>query len=80
MLNTNILDRAAVVIEVFKQKNLKLATVESCTGGLITAYLTLSLTIHQYICIYFDAIFFQLSQWYFRTIHMNNNKQGDNYE
>ena len=40
MLNTKILDRAAEVIKVFKEKNRKLATVESCTGGLITAYLT----------------------------------------
>lgn len=40
MLNTKILDRAAEIVEVYKQKNRKLATVESCTGGLITAYLT----------------------------------------
>ena len=40
MLNTKILHRAAEIVGIFKQKNYKIATVESCTGGLITAYLT----------------------------------------
>ena len=33
-------DRAAALLEVYRQKGLKIATAESCTGGLVAALLT----------------------------------------
>ncbi|MBS41078.1 MAG: damage-inducible protein CinA [Rhodospirillales bacterium] len=40
MLNNEILTHAIKTIEICKKADWKLSTVESCTGGLITAYLT----------------------------------------
>jgi nicotinamide-nucleotide amidase len=40
MLNTNTLVRASKIIELCKAANCRVSTVESCTGGLITAALT----------------------------------------
>lgn len=40
MLNSEIIEKAAEVLRRCKEGGLKLATAESCTGGLIAAYLT----------------------------------------
>ncbi len=40
MLNPAILDQAAALLELFRSRGLRLATAESCTGGLIAACLT----------------------------------------
>tara|TARA_Y100001936_G_C15780706_1_gene511229 strand:- start:9 stop:497 length:489 start_codon:yes stop_codon:yes gene_type:complete len=40
MLTNKIITHAIKTIEICKKADLKLSTVESCTGGLITAYLT----------------------------------------
>jgi nicotinamide-nucleotide amidase len=39
-MNSELLMIAEVLLEVCSGKSLKLATVESCTGGLLAAYLT----------------------------------------
>ena len=40
MLHPDILERASEVIQLCLSKNCKVATIESCTGGLISAALT----------------------------------------
>ena len=40
MLRPAILDQAAALLELFRSNGLRLATAESCTGGLIAACLT----------------------------------------
>ena len=40
MLHSVILERASEIIQLCHTKNCKIATVESCTGGLISAALT----------------------------------------
>ncbi len=40
MLNTNILDQASSVLAVLRARGWRLATAESCTGGLVCAALT----------------------------------------
>ena len=40
MLNSNTLVRASEIIQLCKAANCRVSTVESCTGGLITAALT----------------------------------------
>ncbi len=37
---TDMKERAAALLDAFRQKGLKIATVESCTGGLVAALLT----------------------------------------
>lgn len=39
-LGDDLIDRAAAILELYKSENLMIATVESCTGGLIAACLT----------------------------------------
>jgi PncC family amidohydrolase len=39
-LNAKILEKAELLVSLLKEKNLKIATAESCTGGLVSAYLT----------------------------------------
>jgi nicotinamide-nucleotide amidase len=36
----NLRDRAAALLEAYRQEGLKIATAESCTGGLVAALLT----------------------------------------
>lgn len=40
MLSPAILDQAAALLDLFRSRGLRLATAESCTGGLIAACLT----------------------------------------
>ncbi len=39
-MNTEILKAAEVLVELLKRKKLKIATAESCTGGMVSAYIT----------------------------------------
>ncbi len=39
-MNTQILNKAETVVQLLKENNLKIATAESCTGGLVSAYIT----------------------------------------
>ena len=39
-MNTKILEKAELLITLLKEKTLKIATAESCTGGLVSACLT----------------------------------------
>lgn len=40
MLKTRIINKAQKTVSILQQKNLKIATAESCTGGLVSAYFT----------------------------------------
>ncbi len=40
MLSADVLGQGAALLELFRSRNLRLATAESCTGGLIAACLT----------------------------------------
>ncbi len=40
MINKSLREAATLVLEAFRSRNLKLATAESCTGGLVAAALT----------------------------------------
>lgn len=40
MKNTELLSKAEQTVKLLKEKNLKIATAESCTGGMVSAYLT----------------------------------------
>ena len=39
-MTPDLKDRAAALLDAYRQKGLKIATVESCTGGLVAALLT----------------------------------------
>ena len=39
-MKNEIFEIARQVVELLKQKNLKIATAESCTGGMVSSYLT----------------------------------------
>lgn len=39
-MNTETLEKAEQVVFLLKQNNLKIATAESCTGGMVSAYIT----------------------------------------
>ncbi len=39
-LNSEILKNAEKLVSILKQKNLKIATAESCTGGMVASYIT----------------------------------------
>lgn len=40
MINTEIFEQASALVELLKLNNLKIATAESCTGGMASAYIT----------------------------------------
>lgn len=40
MLKTKIINKAQKTVSLLQQKNLTIATAESCTGGLVSAYFT----------------------------------------
>ncbi len=39
-MNSKILEKAELAVTLLKENNLKIATAESCTGGLVSAYVT----------------------------------------
>ncbi len=39
-MNPDVLSLAKKTVELLKQKNLKIATAESCTGGMVSTYIT----------------------------------------
>ena len=39
-MNPEVLSKAEKVVTLLKQKNLKIATAESCTGGMVSTYIT----------------------------------------
>lgn len=39
-MNSLILEKAETVVDILKRKNKKIATAESCTGGLVSSYIT----------------------------------------
>ena len=39
-MNNLILKKAEIVVDILKRKNKKIATAESCTGGLVSSYIT----------------------------------------
>ncbi len=39
-MNPKVLSLAQKLVELLKQKNLKIATAESCTGGMVSTYIT----------------------------------------
>ncbi len=39
-MNTEIFRKAEELVELLKAKNLKIATAESCTGGMVSSYIT----------------------------------------
>ncbi len=39
-MNAGVLNLAQKLVEALKQKNLKIATAESCTGGMVSTYIT----------------------------------------
>ena len=39
-MNPEVLNLAQNLVEILKQKNLKIATAESCTGGMVSTYIT----------------------------------------
>jgi len=39
-LNTQIFEKAKQTVDILKLKNLKIATAESCTGGMLSSYIT----------------------------------------
>lgn len=39
-MNTKIFEKAEKMVALLKEKNLKIATAESCTGGMVASYIT----------------------------------------
>lgn len=39
-MNTLILEKAQMLVNLLKTENLKIATAESCTGGMVSSYIT----------------------------------------
>jgi PncC family amidohydrolase len=39
-VNTKIFEKAEKMVALLKEKNLKIATAESCTGGMVASYIT----------------------------------------
>ena len=39
-MNPDVLSLAKKTVELLKQKSLKIATAESCTGGMVSTYIT----------------------------------------
>ena len=39
-MNTKIFEKAEEMVALLKEKNLKIATAESCTGGMVASYIT----------------------------------------
>ena len=40
MINTELFEKAEETVNLLKQKGLKIATAESCTGGMVSAFIT----------------------------------------
>jgi len=40
MLSDKVLEKACIAVELLKQKNLTVATAESCTGGMVSQFIT----------------------------------------